>query len=78
VKLEGQSQSTGASSRSMNAEISVGLCEMLECLYDRTSPTHAFLSLQRDEFVPEYCEVRYYYSSDMQKILFCCPNVNQF
>ena len=52
------SQKASAAAYSLNTELTLGQAEVVEAVYDRPSPTHAFLSLQREEMVPEYCEVR--------------------
>lgn len=51
-------QKTSASMYSMTADLSVGLAEIVECVFDRKGAPSSLLGVPIDKTVPDYCEVR--------------------
>ena len=50
-------QKTSASMYSMTVDMTVGLAEMVECVFDRKGAPASLLGVPIDKTVPDYCEV---------------------
>ena len=47
---------------SMTADLSIGLAEIVECVFDRKGAPASLLGVPIDKTVPDYCEVSHSYS----------------
>ncbi len=52
-------QKSSASVYSMAVDLSIGLSEVVECVFDRKGAPPSVLGMPIDKTVPDYCEVRY-------------------
>ena len=52
-------QKTSSSIYSMHADISIGVAELVECVFDKKGPTVGFLGIKLpiDKMLPDYCVV---------------------